>query len=79
VQVSPRLAEHCQRYGRFAEHLHRHGFRVYAHDHRGHGYTKADGAPPGRFAERDGMRLVLEDMDAVNAAARARHPGLPLV
>jgi alpha-beta hydrolase superfamily lysophospholipase len=79
VQISHGLAEHCLRYGRFAQHLNKHGFHVYAHDHRGHGYTKAEGVPFGRFAERDGMRLVLEDMDTINATARARHPGLPLV
>lgn len=79
IQISHGLAEHCLRYQRFAEHLNNQGFHVYAHDHRGHGFTKAEGAPLGRFAQQDGMRLVLEDMDAINATARSRHPGLPII
>ncbi|UGX86669.1 alpha/beta hydrolase [Phyllobacterium meliloti] len=79
VQISHGVAEHCLRYQRFAEHLNAQGFHVYAHDHRGHGYTKAEGAPLGRFAQNDGMRLVLKDMDVINAIARVRHPGLPLI
>lgn len=40
IQISHGLAEHCLRYDRFAQLLNSHGFHVYAHDHRGHGYTK---------------------------------------
>ena len=47
VQINHGLAEHAARYERFADFLGQRGFHVYAHDHRGHGYTKAPDAPPG--------------------------------
>ncbi|MHC1548414.1 lysophospholipase [Phyllobacterium sp. K27] len=79
VQVNHGLAEHSLRYKRFAAHLSEQGFHVYAHDHRGHGLTRAPDAPAGRFAAKDGMEAVLRDVDAVNCHARERHPGLPLI
>lgn len=73
------LAEHAGRYGHFAAFLAARGFDVYAHDHRGHGGTRAPDAPPGRFAWKDGVRLVLEDVIAVRDFAAGRHPGLPVI
>jgi alpha-beta hydrolase superfamily lysophospholipase len=55
------------------------GFHIYAHDHRGHGGTTAPDAPLGRFAARDGVQLVLEDVKAMRNLAAAAHPGLPVV
>jgi len=79
VQISHGVSEHSLRYQRFAQFLNGQGFHVYAHDHRGHGLTKATGAPAGRFAESNGPIHVLGDVDAVNSLARNRHPGLPLI
>ncbi len=45
VQVNHGLAEHALRYARFADFLAERGFHVYAHDHRGHGFTTAPDAP----------------------------------
>jgi alpha-beta hydrolase superfamily lysophospholipase len=76
VQIVHGLAEHSARYGRLAEALTREGYAVYAHDHRGHGLT----CPPadlGFFAERDGWRKLLEDIEAVAERIGADHPGLP--
>lgn len=73
------LAEHSLRYRRFAAFLSARGYHVYAHDHRGHGETTAPGAEPGRFARKDGARLVLEDVLAVRNAAVAAHPSLPVI
>ena len=52
---------------------------VYAHDHRGHGYTTAPDAPRGRFAASDGSAKVIADVDAVHDRIAADHPGLPVV
>lgn len=79
VQINHGLAEHAARYARFAKALAAAGFHIYAHDHRGHGYTKAPDAPLGRFAEKDGGARVLDDVLAVRNHASAAHPGLPLV
>ncbi len=79
VHINHGLAEHAGRYARFAAFLNERGYHVFAHDHRGHGRTTAPDAPPRTFAKRQGWDAVLNDVAAVNAAARARHPGLPVV
>lgn len=79
VVLSHGLAEHAGRYRAFAEHLASQGFATFAHDHRGHGATTAAGAPLGRFAQKDGPRLVVEDVMAVRNLAAEKHPGLPII
>jgi alpha-beta hydrolase superfamily lysophospholipase len=79
VIISHGLAEHSGRYGAFAERLASQGFMIYAHDHRGHGGTKAKGAPIGRFAQRNGPQLVIADVMAVRNLAAAENPGLPII
>ncbi|ASY63730.1 Lysophospholipase [Sinorhizobium sojae CCBAU 05684] len=77
--VSHGLAEHAQRYARFAEAMAAHGFHVYAHDHRGHGHTRAPDAPLATFAAKGGAEMVIADLRAVREMAVARHPGLPVI
>ncbi|MBS9720947.1 alpha/beta hydrolase [Tianweitania sp. BSSL-BM11] len=79
VQINHGLAEHAERYGRFAQALAERGYHTLAHDHRGHGGTKAPGAPLGRFSPDDGDRLVLEDAAAVLDLAAEEYPGLPVI
>ncbi len=79
IQINHGVSEHSRRYSRFARFLNERGFHVYAHDHRGHGLTKAPGAPAGRFAQSGGLLHVLDDVHAINDLARSRHPGLPLI
>ncbi|TIV66885.1 MAG: alpha/beta hydrolase, partial [Mesorhizobium sp.] len=66
IQINHGLAEHAARYARFADYLAPRGFNVYAHDHRGHGATKAPDAPLGKFADSDGIAKVIADVDAVH-------------
>jgi alpha-beta hydrolase superfamily lysophospholipase len=77
--ISHGLAEHSKRYRTFAAAMAQRGYHVYAHDHRGHGETTASDAPIGRFARRDGVRLVVDDVAAMRDHAVARHPGLPVI
>jgi alpha-beta hydrolase superfamily lysophospholipase len=77
--ISHGLAEHSKRYRVFAEALATEGFHVYAWDHRGHGQTTAADAPIGRFASKDGGRLVIDDLLAIRDHAASAHPGLPVV
>ena len=79
VVIAHGMAEHTLRYRRFAEFLGSRGYHVYAHDHRGHGHTTAAGTEQGRFAPKDGAKLVLEDVMAVRNFAVGRHPGLPVI
>jgi alpha-beta hydrolase superfamily lysophospholipase len=73
------LAEHAARYAPAARAFADAGFHVYAHDHRGHGATRAFDAPEGVFAARDGFGEVLEDAVFVNLHARNAHRGLPVI
>ncbi|PDT54519.1 MULTISPECIES: alpha/beta hydrolase [Sinorhizobium] len=77
--VSHGLAEHSGRYARFAEAMAQHGFHVYAHDHRGHGESRAADAQLGLFSKRGGSEKVIADLRAVRQMAAANHPGLPVV
>jgi alpha-beta hydrolase superfamily lysophospholipase len=79
VHVNHGLAEHAQRYGRFADALAAADFQVYAHDHRGHGATSAPDAPLGRFAKTDGIGKVMTDIAAVQDWIAKEDPGLPLI
>ena len=79
VMICHGLAEHSKRYRRFAEVLAAAGYHVYAHDHRGHGETTAPDAPLGRFALRDGVTAVIEDVMAMRALVEENHHGLPVI
>jgi alpha-beta hydrolase superfamily lysophospholipase len=79
VQINHGLAEHAARYERFADHLATHGFHVYAHDHRGHGDTRAPDAPPGMFARENGAEKVLADVLAIHDLIADEHPRLPVI
>ena len=76
LQIVHGLAEHSARYARLAEALTAQGFAVYAHDHRGHG-PDCPPADLGFFAENDGWRKLLDDIDAVAARIAADFPDLP--
>ncbi|PCI05529.1 MAG: hypothetical protein COB78_02735 [Hyphomicrobiales bacterium] len=79
IQINHGMAEHGARYERFCDFLNEHGYHAYVHDQRGHGHTKADDAPLGVFAKRDGWQKVLEDVNFINTHIRQRHMGLPVI
>jgi len=78
VQINHGLAEHAARYARFGQFLAARGFNAYAHDHRGHGLTKAPDAPLGSFGPRGGGAVVA-DVLAVRDRIEADHPGVPVI
>jgi alpha-beta hydrolase superfamily lysophospholipase len=77
VQVAHGMAEHSDRYARFAERLTAAGYAVYASDHRGHGGTARTPHEAGYFADRRGFETVVEDMHLLAEHAREEHPELP--
>jgi alpha-beta hydrolase superfamily lysophospholipase len=79
LQICHGLGEHSGRYRAFGEYMASQGFVVLVHDHRGHGLTVAADAPQGRFADKDGVDRVLDDVKAVTDHAIAAYPGLPLL
>ncbi len=78
VQISHGMAEHCARYGRFAEALVEAGYAVYANDHRGHGETAGSLENIGYFADQNGHQLVVDDMLSLTRIIKKEHPGLPI-
>ena len=75
VQIAHGLAEHGERYHRFAQALNAAGFLVHAVDHRGHGRT-ANGRL-GDFGPA-GFAGLIADVAQFGAALRTQHGGLPL-
>lgn len=75
VQIAHGLAEHGERYDRFARALNAAGFLVHAVDHRGHGRT-ANGRL-GDFGAA-GFGGLIADVAQFGAALRAQHGSLPL-
>ena len=79
VQINHGMAEHGDRYERFARFLAGLGYASFAHDHRGHGATTAPDAPLGVFAASDGWSRVIADVAAVNAHLREKFDGAPIL
>jgi len=79
VQINHGLAEHAARYARFADFLAERGFATYAHDHRGHGFTKATDAPPASFGHGPSADKVVADVAAVHDRIAADCPGVPVI
>jgi alpha-beta hydrolase superfamily lysophospholipase len=78
VQIAHGMAEHAQRYQRFAEHLVEAGYAVYALDHRGHGQSAASLDQVGHFADHDGWVKAVDDMLMVTRLARSENPDVPV-
>lgn len=60
VQILHGMAEHSDRYARFAKLLNKNGYAVFAGDHRGHGASIENGLK-GYFTESDGWNRIAED------------------
>ncbi len=78
VHVVHGMAEHSARYARLAETLTAEGFRVYAHDHRGHGKT-AKPEDLGHFGDENGWARVTGDLRRLLRREMDDNPGKPLV
>jgi alpha-beta hydrolase superfamily lysophospholipase len=79
IQINHGLTEHSGRYEHFMKFLAKHGYHSYAHDHRGHGLTKAEKLPFGQFSKRDGGRKVIKDVRFINQMIQSAHQDLPIV
>lgn len=75
VQIAHGLAEHGERYDRFARQLNAAGFVVHAVDHRGHGRTA--GGRLGDFGAA-GFNGLIADVAQYGSALRAQHGSLPV-
>ncbi|WP_416897821.1 MAG: alpha/beta fold hydrolase [Minwuia sp.] len=79
LYIAHGLAEHVERYDRFANALNGIGVSVAGHDHRGHKRSVGNDADTGHFADRDGFRLMARDLARGVSAWRATSPALPLI
>lgn len=77
VMIAHGMAEHSQRYARFACALAEQGVSVFALDQRGHGLTAKFGTL-GHFADEQGWHLVVNDLSCLNHYIRVRYPTTPI-
>lgn len=78
VQLAHGMAETAARYERFASTLTKHGYVVYANDHRGHGKTAGCLAKVGYLAEEDGFAWIVKDMHQLTARIKKEYPNAPV-
>ncbi len=79
VQLSHGMIDHTGRYLWLAERLTEAGFVFAGNNHLGHGRTAHSPSELGFFAERDGYKLVIEDIKKMNEILHEEYRGLPLV
>lgn len=78
IQIVHGMAEHAERYARFASAAVAQGYAVHADDHRGHGAAVAPG-DQGFLAEHNGWDLVVADLSALLDRIRETYPGVPVI
>ncbi len=77
VLLSHGMIDYVGRYTALAEYLTGEGFVFAGNDHLGHGETAACPEDYGFFAERDGYKLVINDLYKMNRLVRAEFTGVP--
>lgn len=78
VLIAHGMAEHMDRYERFAQALTGAGYLVYALDHRGHGKSVPAGEDPGSFGEAGWPGLV-DDVITLGGIMREENEALPVI
>lgn len=78
LHIQHGMAEHSARYDDFAQFLNSKKIKVYAQDHRGHGYT-GDKEVLGFFAEKNGWDTVLSDAKELSIKIKEENPNIPLI
>lgn len=77
VQIAHGMAEHAGRYRDFAMFLNRHGYAVYANDHRGHGKTAASVELLGKVQDNNFMGMV-QDVGRLLEIIKQQHAHKPV-
>lgn len=79
LQIAHGMAEHIERYEKFAEYLTCLGIAVYTNDHIGHGKSISSRDELGYFGKKDGWMNFVEDCHTLTEKAKAENPGKPYV
>ena len=74
LQIAHGMKEHIGRYHDFMTAVAEAGYAVFGHDHLGHGMTAEDTDELGYFAERNGWRIVSQDIHAFAARIKKDLP-----
>lgn len=79
IQIAHGMAEHLERYEKFADALCEKGFAVYINDHLGHGASVSSERELGYFGEKDGYLNFVEDCKKLMDIAKKEHPDKPYI
>lgn len=77
LQIAHGMCEYIERYERFASVMNEQGILVTGNDHLGHGQSVTGPDRLGYFAEKDGNRCVLKDLEQVGKITGETYPGVP--
>ncbi len=78
VQVAHGMAEHLERYEKFASALCDAGYALYINDHLGHGLSVKNKDELGYFGEEDGWKNFVEDCHQLTEIIKKENPGVPV-
>lgn len=79
LQIAHGMAEHLERYEKFASFLTDNGIAVYINDHIGHGKSVKDDNELGYFGKNDGWKNFVEDCHELTEIAKKENEGKPYV
>lgn len=79
IQIAHGMAEHLERYEKFASVLCDNGFAVYINDHLGHGKSVKNDCELGYFGEKDGWKNFIGDCHMLMQIAKKENPGKPYI
>ena len=79
LQIAHGMAEHLERYEKFASSLCDLGIAVYTNDHLGHGKSVSSKSELGYFGENEGWKNFVEDCHELTLIAKKENPGKPLI
>jgi alpha-beta hydrolase superfamily lysophospholipase len=77
VQLAHGMGEHAGRFSGLAENLVKHGYAVYANDHRGHGLSIRSGEEPGHMGEDNVFERAIDDVRTLSGKIAEKHKGVP--
>jgi len=79
VQIVHGMSEYVERYEEFAQFLTDRGIVVAGNDHLGHGKSIIKDDEKGFFAESEGWKHVVDDMEKIRSLTKQDYPELPYV
>ena len=79
IQVAHGMAEHLERYEKFAAALCENGYALYINDHLGHGLSVKNKNELGYFGEKDGWKNFVEDCHKLTEIIKEENPGVPVL